>query len=197
MEGNWILNPTFQQLEFSSIDLTVSGSADSIVMVEGGALEVSESDILDGAEGGAEGHQGADRAHQRNRQEGRRAQDGVDQGAGGRAASPSGARPGREGNGQGDQRQGQGGARAGLAQVKRDVVGKLALEYPERAKEIVGGDRGHRVPRHAGAGAREGRAGRRPGHSIPCARSRSKPGSCPGPTARPSSPGARPRRWWR
>jgi polyribonucleotide nucleotidyltransferase len=47
MEGNWILNPTFQQLEFSTIDLTVSGNADSIIMVEGGALEVSESEMLD------------------------------------------------------------------------------------------------------------------------------------------------------
>ncbi|MEO8031497.1 MAG: polyribonucleotide nucleotidyltransferase [Gemmatimonadota bacterium] len=47
VENNWILNPTFQQLEFSTIDLTASGSADSIVMVEGGALEVSEAEILE------------------------------------------------------------------------------------------------------------------------------------------------------
>jgi polyribonucleotide nucleotidyltransferase len=47
VEGNWILNPTFQQLEFSTIDLVVSGSADSIVMVEGGALEVSEAEMLE------------------------------------------------------------------------------------------------------------------------------------------------------
>jgi polyribonucleotide nucleotidyltransferase len=47
VEGNWILNPTFQQLEFSSVDLVVSGSADSIVMVEGGALEISESEIIE------------------------------------------------------------------------------------------------------------------------------------------------------
>ena len=47
MEGNWILNPTFQQLEFSTIDLTVSGNAESIIMVEGGALEVSEQEMLD------------------------------------------------------------------------------------------------------------------------------------------------------
>ena len=45
--GNWILNPTFQQLEFSTIDLVVSGSADSIVMVEGGSLEVSEAEMLE------------------------------------------------------------------------------------------------------------------------------------------------------
>ncbi|MGH7560056.1 MAG: polyribonucleotide nucleotidyltransferase [Gemmatimonadales bacterium] len=47
VDGNWILNPTFQQLEFSTIDLTVSGSQESIVMVEGGAVEVPEAEILD------------------------------------------------------------------------------------------------------------------------------------------------------
>jgi polyribonucleotide nucleotidyltransferase len=47
VEGNWILNPTFQQLEFSTIDLTVSGSQDSVIMVEGGALEVSEAEVLE------------------------------------------------------------------------------------------------------------------------------------------------------
>jgi polyribonucleotide nucleotidyltransferase len=47
VEGNWILNPTFQQLEFSTIDLVVSGSADSIVMVEGGSLEIGESEMLE------------------------------------------------------------------------------------------------------------------------------------------------------
>ncbi|MEO6066542.1 MAG: polyribonucleotide nucleotidyltransferase [Gemmatimonadales bacterium] len=47
VEGNWVLNPTFQQLESSTIDLTVAGSVDSIMMVEGGSLEVSEAEILD------------------------------------------------------------------------------------------------------------------------------------------------------
>ena len=47
VDGNWILNPTFQQLEFSSVDVTVSGSSDSIMMVEGGALEVSEAEMLE------------------------------------------------------------------------------------------------------------------------------------------------------
>jgi len=46
VEGAWILNPTFQQLEFSDLDLTVSGSRDSIVMVEGGALELSEAEVV-------------------------------------------------------------------------------------------------------------------------------------------------------
>ncbi|HEY7684384.1 MAG TPA: polyribonucleotide nucleotidyltransferase [Gemmatimonadales bacterium] len=47
VDGNWILNPTFQQLEFSGLDVTVSGSAESILMVEGGALEVSEAEMLE------------------------------------------------------------------------------------------------------------------------------------------------------
>jgi polyribonucleotide nucleotidyltransferase len=47
VDGNWILNPTFQQLEFSTIDLVVSGSADSVVMVEGGSLEISEAEVLE------------------------------------------------------------------------------------------------------------------------------------------------------
>jgi polyribonucleotide nucleotidyltransferase len=46
VEGAWILNPTFQQLEFSDVDIIVSGSDDSIVMVEGGALELSEAEIV-------------------------------------------------------------------------------------------------------------------------------------------------------
>jgi polyribonucleotide nucleotidyltransferase len=46
VEGAWILNPTFQQLEFSDIDMIVSGSRDSIVMVEGGALELTEAEVI-------------------------------------------------------------------------------------------------------------------------------------------------------
>jgi len=50
VEGAWILNPTFQQLEFSDVDMVVSGSADSIVMVEGGALELTEAEMVKGLE---------------------------------------------------------------------------------------------------------------------------------------------------
>jgi polyribonucleotide nucleotidyltransferase len=50
VEGAWILNPTFQQLEFSDVDMVVSGSRDSIVMVEGGTLELSEPEIVKGLE---------------------------------------------------------------------------------------------------------------------------------------------------
>ena len=47
VQDKWILNPTFQQLEYSDLDIVVAGSSDSIVMVEGGANEVTESDTLD------------------------------------------------------------------------------------------------------------------------------------------------------
>jgi len=47
IQGNWVLNPTFQQLEYSDMELVVAGSNDSITMVEGGALEVSEDDVVE------------------------------------------------------------------------------------------------------------------------------------------------------
>jgi polyribonucleotide nucleotidyltransferase len=47
VQGKWVLNPTFQQLEFSDMDLIVAGSQESIVMVEGGALEISEADVVE------------------------------------------------------------------------------------------------------------------------------------------------------
>src|SRR5918996_503317 len=47
IQGKWVLNPTFQALAHSDMELVVAGSRDSIVMVEGGALEVSEPDVLD------------------------------------------------------------------------------------------------------------------------------------------------------
>jgi polyribonucleotide nucleotidyltransferase len=47
VQERWVLNPTFQQLEYSDMDVVVAGARDSIVMVEGGALEVSEADCVD------------------------------------------------------------------------------------------------------------------------------------------------------
>jgi len=47
LQGNWVLNPTFQQLEYSDMDLVVAGTNESIVMVEGGALEVGEDDVVE------------------------------------------------------------------------------------------------------------------------------------------------------
>ena len=47
VQDKWILNPTFQQLTYSDLEFVVAGSADSIVMVEGGANEVTEADALE------------------------------------------------------------------------------------------------------------------------------------------------------
>jgi polyribonucleotide nucleotidyltransferase len=47
VQGNWVLNPTFQHLEYSDMELVVAGSEDSIMMVEGGALEVSEEEVVE------------------------------------------------------------------------------------------------------------------------------------------------------
>jgi polyribonucleotide nucleotidyltransferase len=47
VEGKWVLNPTFQQMEFSDVDMVVAGSKDSIIMVEGSALELPEDQIAE------------------------------------------------------------------------------------------------------------------------------------------------------
>ncbi len=47
IDGEWIVNPTFKQLETSVMDMTIAGTADSIVMVEGEAKEVSEEEMLE------------------------------------------------------------------------------------------------------------------------------------------------------
>jgi polyribonucleotide nucleotidyltransferase len=55
IRGNWILNPTFQQLEYSDVDIIVSGSKDALLMVEGGAVELPEAEVLEGLEVAHEG----------------------------------------------------------------------------------------------------------------------------------------------
>lgn len=47
LNGEFVLNPTFQQSEKSDLDLVVSGTEDSIMMVEAGADFVTEADLLD------------------------------------------------------------------------------------------------------------------------------------------------------
>ena len=47
-EGEYLLNPTAQQLETSRLDLIVAGSEEAVVMVEAGASEVSEDEMLTG-----------------------------------------------------------------------------------------------------------------------------------------------------
>ncbi len=47
LDGEWLVNPTFQQVEMCDLELVVAGTADSIVMVEGACLEVSEREFLE------------------------------------------------------------------------------------------------------------------------------------------------------
>ena len=45
-DGNFIINPTYEQRKRSSLDLIVAGSKDGIVMVEAGAQEVPEAQMV-------------------------------------------------------------------------------------------------------------------------------------------------------
>ena len=47
VDGKLVINPSVEQKKVSDIDLTVAGTADAINMVEAGAAEVSEEDMLD------------------------------------------------------------------------------------------------------------------------------------------------------
>ena len=47
VDGKFVVNPTVAELDASSIDLTVSGTKEAILMVEAGAKEVSEDLMLD------------------------------------------------------------------------------------------------------------------------------------------------------
>ena len=136
VEGNWILNPTFQQLEFSTLDLTVSGTADSIVMVEGGSVEISEAEVLDAL---------------------KVAQKGIRELVGhGKEIVSRGGKPkmawekaapdeilvkavrdlAEAAMAKAINAKDKAGRAAGLAEVKREVMEKLAAEFPERGKEI-------------------------------------------------------------
>lgn len=47
INGEFILNPTAQQLQTSELDLIVAGTADAVIMVEAGAKELSEDIMLE------------------------------------------------------------------------------------------------------------------------------------------------------
>ncbi len=54
VNGSFIINPTYNELERSDLDVTVAGTADSIVMVEGESREISEADMLEALQFGHE-----------------------------------------------------------------------------------------------------------------------------------------------
>ena len=47
IDGQFVFNPTLEQLELSELHLVVAGSKDAILMVEAGANELSEDVIID------------------------------------------------------------------------------------------------------------------------------------------------------
>jgi polyribonucleotide nucleotidyltransferase len=50
VDGEYLINPTFEQRRRSRLDLIVAGSRDAIVMVEAGAKEVSEEEMVQALE---------------------------------------------------------------------------------------------------------------------------------------------------
>ena len=54
MDGEWLINPTFQDLEMCDLEIVVAGSEDSVVMVEGACLEATEEEFLEAMKVGQE-----------------------------------------------------------------------------------------------------------------------------------------------
>ena len=50
VDGQYIVNPTFKQRKESKLDLIVAGSKDGLVMVEAGAKEVTEEQVVEALE---------------------------------------------------------------------------------------------------------------------------------------------------
>ena len=47
VDGSLVVNPSPEQLETSTMEITVAGTSEAIVMVEGGAREVSEAEVVE------------------------------------------------------------------------------------------------------------------------------------------------------
>src|SRR5690606_601263 len=45
IDGEWIINPTFSEIEESDMDLVVAGTADAVMMVEAGINIVPEDEV--------------------------------------------------------------------------------------------------------------------------------------------------------
>ena len=76
VDGEIVINPTYEQRKRTKLDIVVAGSMDGLVMVEAGAKEVGEDDHRPGPRGRARRDQ-VDRGHdRRDGREGRQAQEG-------------------------------------------------------------------------------------------------------------------------
>jgi polyribonucleotide nucleotidyltransferase len=138
VDGNWILNPTFQQLEASTIDLVVSGSADSIVMVEGGALEVSEAEMLEALKVAQKGIQDLIKLEKQligkvpvEKLEWKKA--AHDEALVSRVRAIAEAEVAKAINAKD-----KAGRSAGVAAIRAKVLEELAAEYADRGREITG-----------------------------------------------------------
>ncbi|NCQ59236.1 MAG: polyribonucleotide nucleotidyltransferase [Myxococcales bacterium] len=58
VNGAFIANPTYDELKESDLDIIMAASKDAVVMVEGGAKEIGEDDLLAGIEFGHQAVQG-------------------------------------------------------------------------------------------------------------------------------------------
>lgn len=47
IDGEFVINPTYEEMELSDIDLFVAGSEEAIIMVEGSAKELPEKEVLE------------------------------------------------------------------------------------------------------------------------------------------------------
>ncbi len=48
VDGQWVINPTYEEIDKSPVNLVVAGTAEAIGMVEAGCEEVGEADMLEG-----------------------------------------------------------------------------------------------------------------------------------------------------
>ena len=136
VDGNWILNPTFQHLEHSSIDLTVSGTADSVVMVEGGALEISEAEMLEALKVAQKGIKDIVKLVEQLVKKAAQpkmtwAGPAVDATLQARVRELAEARMTKAINAKD-----KAGRAAGVRAVRDEVAGQLAAEFPDRGKEV-------------------------------------------------------------
>ena len=58
IDGDFIINPTYDKLQESELDLIVAGTRDAVMMVEAGALQVPEDIVLRAIEFGQDANQG-------------------------------------------------------------------------------------------------------------------------------------------
>ncbi len=57
IDGEFVLNPTYAQMETSDLDLIVAGTRDAVLMIESEAKELSEEQMIDAISFGQEGYQ--------------------------------------------------------------------------------------------------------------------------------------------